>query len=132
NGGAMRTYGTELALNARVFNTKDFTFDFGFNVSHYKNKVESLPSGDILTQFGGATYLTSVGKDANLFYGLNSNGVYSTTAEANAEGLSRRLTNGSLVPFSGGDMRFTDVNGDKVIDDNDRMVIGNPNPDVIG
>jgi TonB-linked SusC/RagA family outer membrane protein len=132
NGGVMRTYGTELALNARVFNTKDFTFDFGFNVSHYKNKVESLPSGDILTQFGGATYLTSVGKDANLFYGLNSNGVYSTTAEANAEGLSRRLTNGSLVPFSGGDMRFTDVNGDKVIDDNDRMVIGNPNPDVIG
>lgn len=132
NGGAMRTIGTELSLNARVINTPDFIFDFGFNVSQYQNKIQSLPSGDILTQFGGATYLTSVGQDANLFYGLNSNGVYSTTAEANADGLSRRLTNGSLVPFSGGDMRFTDTNGDKVIDDNDRVVIGNPNPDVMG
>ena len=132
NGGAMRTFGTEFALNARVVNTSDFIFDLGINLSHYKNKVQNLPSGDILTQFGGATYLTSVGKDANLFYGLDSNGVYSTSAEADADGLSRRLTNGELVPFSGGDMRYTDANGDKVIDDKDRVVIGNPNPDVIG
>jgi TonB-linked SusC/RagA family outer membrane protein len=132
NSGAMRTYGAELGMNARVVNTLDFTFDFGFNVSHYNNEVQSLPSGDILTEFGGAAYLTSVGKDANLFYGLNSNGVYSTTAEATAAGLSKRLTNGDLVPFSGGDMRFTDVNGDKVIDDKDRVVIGNPNATVTG
>ena len=132
NSGSMRTYGTELALNARAVNTPDFIFDFGLNLSQYKNKVQSLPSGDILSQFGGATYLTSVGSDANLFYGLNSNGVYSTTAEANADGLSRRLSNGELVPFSGGDTRFADVNGDKVIDDKDRVVIGNPNPDVTG
>ncbi|WP_281225992.1 SusC/RagA family TonB-linked outer membrane protein [Flavobacterium aquiphilum] len=132
NSGAMRTFGTEFSLNARVINSPDFIFDFGFNLSHYENKVQSLPSGDILTQFGGATYLTSVGKDANLFYGLDSNGVYSTTAEANADGLSRRLTNGNLVPFGAGDMRFRDVNGDKVIDDKDRVVIGNPNPDIMG
>jgi len=132
NSGAMRTFGTEFSLNARVVSTPDFTFDFGFNLSHYENKVQTLPSGDFTTEFEGATYLTSVGKDANLFYGLDSNGVYSTTAEANADGLSRRLTNGSLVPFSGGDMRFRDVNGDKIIDDKDRVVIGNPNPDVMG
>ncbi len=29
-------------------------------------------------------------------------------------------------------MRFTDVNGDKVIDSKDRMVIGNPNPELTG
>ncbi|MBF4470715.1 SusC/RagA family TonB-linked outer membrane protein [Flavobacterium sp. HJJ] len=132
NSGAMRTYGVELGMNARVVNTPDFTFDFGFKVSHYNNEVQSLPSGDILTEFGGATYLTSEGKDANLFYGLRSNGVYSTTAEAVATGLSKRLTNGDLVPFGGGDMRFTDVNGDKIIDDKDRVVIGNPNAAVTG
>lgn len=132
NSGSMRTLGADLSLNARVINSADFTFDLGLNVSRYKNEVQSLPNGDILTQFAGATYLTSVGKDANLFYGLKSTGVYSTTAEANTAGLNRRLTNGELVPFTAGDMQFVDTNNDKVIDDNDRMVIGNPNPDVVG
>lgn len=132
NGGAMRTLGAELALKARIIRATDFTFDLGVNVSRYKNEIQGLPDGDILTQFAGATYLTSVGKDANLFYGLKTAGVYSTTAEANSAGLNRRLSNGELVPFTAGDMRFIDVNGDKVIDNNDRMVIGNPNPDVMG
>ena len=132
NSGAMRTLGAEVALNARVIKSKDFNLDLALNVSHYKNEIQALPNGDILTQFAGATYLTSVGKEANLFYGLKSNGVYSTTAEANAAGLSRRLTNGDLVPFAAGDMRFVDTNDDDVIDNNDRMVIGNPNPDIAG
>ena len=111
----------------------DFTFDFGLNLATYKNKVQSLPNGDILTQFGGATYITSVGKDANLFYGLQTNGVYSVLLQKLKQmDYHRRLTNGDLVPFKGGDMRFTDTNGDKVIDDKDRMVIGNPNPDLTG
>jgi TonB-linked SusC/RagA family outer membrane protein len=132
NSGAMRTLGADLELNARVIKSKDFTLDLGVNVSHYKNEIEGLPNGDILTQFAGATYLTSLGKDANLFYGLKSEGVYSTTADATAAGLNRRLTNGQLAPFTAGDMRFVDVNGDKIIDNNDRMVIGNPNPDMVG
>ncbi|MFV8324421.1 SusC/RagA family TonB-linked outer membrane protein [Flavobacterium sp. ZS1P14] len=132
NSGAMRTLGAELALKARVINSADFTFDFDLNLSRYKNEIQSLPNGDILTQFAGATYLTSVGKDANLFYGLNSTGVYSTTAEATAAGLNKRLSNGELIPFTAGDMRFTDTNNDHVIDNKDRMVIGNPNPDLVG
>ncbi|HEX8017198.1 MAG TPA: SusC/RagA family TonB-linked outer membrane protein, partial [Flavobacterium sp.] len=132
NSGQMKTLGAELSLNSRVISSPDFTFDFGLNLATYKNKVQTLPNGDILTQFGGATYITSVGNDANLFYGLKTNGVYSTTADANADGFSKRLSNGQLVPFAGGDMRFTDTNGDKVIDDKDRMIIGNPNPDLTG
>ena len=132
NSGAMRTIGGELGLQARIVKTADFNFDFGLNISRYSNEVQGLPNGDILTQFAGATYLTSVGKEANLFYGLRTDGVYSTTVEANAAGLSRRLSNGTIVPFSAGDMRFVDLNNDKLIDNNDRMVIGNPNPDVAG
>lgn len=132
NSAQMRTFGTEMSLNARAVSSPDFTFDFGLNLATYKNEIQSLPNGDIITQFGGATYITSVGRDANLFYGLQTNGVYSTTSDAQADGLSRRLTNGELVPFTGGDMRFTDTNGDKVIDDKDRIAIGNPNPDLTG
>lgn len=132
NAGAMRTLGAELALKARVIKATDLTVDLGLNLSRYKNEVQGLPNGDILTQFAGATYLTSIGKDANLFYGLKSTGVYSTTAEANAAGLSRRLPNGDIVPFTAGDMQFVDKNGDNIIDSNDRMVIGNPNADLLG
>lgn len=132
NAGAMRTLGAELALKARIFKSTDLTVDLGINLSRYKNEVQSLPNGDILTQFAGATYLTSVGRDANLFYGLQSSGVYSTTAEANESGLSRRLSNGDLVPFTAGDMQFVDTNNDNVIDNKDRMVIGNPNADLFG
>lgn len=132
NSGAMRTLGAELALKARVVNSNDFTFDLGLNLSRYKNEVQALPNGDIYTQFSGATYLTSVGKEANLFYGLKANGVFSTTAEATTAGLNRRLTNGNLIPFTAGDMRYVDTNNDHVIDNSDRVVIGNPNPDVAG
>ena len=132
NAGAMRTLGAEIALKARVVKATDLTVDLGLNLSRYKNEVQALPDGDIYTQFAGATYLTSVGKEANLFYGLKSTGVYSTTAEANAAGLNRRLPNGDIAPFAAGDMKFVDVNGDDFIDNNDRMIIGNPNPDVTG
>lgn len=132
NSAAMQTLGADLSLNARIAKSKNFAFDLGLNVSHYKNKVLGLPNGDILTQFAGATYLTSVGKDANLFYGLKSTGVYSTTADANAAGLNRRLSNGAIVPFTAGDIRYVDTNNDHIIDNKDRMVIGNPNPNVAG
>ncbi|MEL1240934.1 SusC/RagA family TonB-linked outer membrane protein [Flavobacterium flavipallidum] len=132
NSGSMKTTGAELALKARVVKSTDFNFDLGVNLSRYKNEIQGLPDGDILTQFGGATYLTSVGKDANLFYGLKSLGVFSTTAEASTSGLSRRLVNGDVVPFGAGDIHYADRNSDNIIDDSDRMVIGNPNPDLFG
>lgn len=132
NSGNMKTQGIELSLNSRLINTQDLKFDLGVNLAKYKNEVLSIPNNRILTQFGDATYITDEGQDANLFFGYLANGIYSTTAEANAAGLSRRMENGSLMPFSGGDVIFEDLNGDKVIDDNDRKVIGNPNPDLTG
>ncbi|MFG6688094.1 TonB-dependent receptor domain-containing protein, partial [Mariniflexile sp. HNIBRBA6329] len=132
NSGTMKTQGIELGLNSRIINTSDMKFDLGINLSKYKNEVLGMPNNRIITQFGGATYITDEGQDANLFFGYQANGVYSTTAQANAAGLSRRLENGSLMPFAGGDVIFEDLNGDKVIDENDRKVIGNPNPDFTG
>ena len=132
NSAAMRTNGYEISANSRILGKKDVKVDLGFSISQYKNQITSLPSGEFFTQFGGATYITKVGQDANLFYGLTSNGIFNTNAEAAASGLRRRLPNASEVPYQGGDVRFVDLNGDKVIDDKDRTVIGNPNPDFVG
>src|SRR5207249_9300417 len=82
--------------------------------------------------FAGATYITQTSGGPNLFYGYKTNGVFVSDQVAAQENLSIRKTDGSLVPFKGGDVRFVDVNGDHVIDENDRQVIGDPNPEFFG
>lgn len=131
NSGSMTSKGYEGSLNARLINSA-LKMDIGVNMSHYKNKISRLPVEEIITDFGGATFITREGQAPNLFYGLHSNGVFSSSQEAEASGLQRRMPNGDLVPFGGGDMIFTDVNGDNIIDDDDRSVIGDPNPDWVG
>ncbi|MGO4912110.1 SusC/RagA family TonB-linked outer membrane protein [Leeuwenhoekiella sp. W20_SRS_FM14] len=132
NSGTMQTRGIDLSLNSRLVNTSDIKFDLGFTLSRYINEVTDIPNEIILSQFGGATYITHEGEDANLFFGYQTNGVYATTAEATAAGLKIPLGNGNFAPFQGGDVIFTDLNGDQVIDEQDRTVIGNPNPDFTG
>jgi TonB-linked SusC/RagA family outer membrane protein len=132
NGGGMKTTGIDVSVNGRIINTKSFKWDAGVVVAKYTNTITQLPGNSSFTTFGGATVITQVGSPANLFYGLKTNGVYSSDAEASADGLTKRTANAVYLPFKGGDVRFIDVNGDKVIDDNDRQVIGNPNPDFSG
>jgi len=132
NRGGMQTTGADFGVNARILN-KTFKWDVGINLATYNNKIKSLPNGtDILTNYANGTYLTRVGQSANLFYGQRTNGVYATNAEAAAAGLSMVNSAGVTVPFKGGDMRFVDTNGDKIINAADRVVIGDPNPDIFG
>jgi TonB-linked SusC/RagA family outer membrane protein len=132
NTGAMQTNGADLSLNGRIINNSTIKFDAGINISTYKNKVNALPVDNMLTSYGGATLITQVGQPLAMFYGFQSNGVYASAAQASAANLSVRATDGSLVPFKAGDVRFTDVNKDGVIDNSDRVIIGNPNPDFVG
>jgi len=131
NSGSMKTEGYEGSLNARLIN-RGLKFDVGLNVSHYKNTITGLPSEEILTEFGGATFITREGLAPNLYYGLHSNGVFSSNQEAETSGLQKRMPNGDLVAFGGGDMIFSDLNNDNIIDDQDRAVIGDPNPEWVG
>lgn len=132
NQGGMQTSGLDFGLNTRIIN-QNFKWDLGVNLGLYRNKVQRLPNGnDIVTSYANGSYITRVGQAANLFYGQRTNGVYATDAEAAASGLSILNSAGTLVPFKGGDMRFIDTNGDKIINSADRVVIGNPNPDLFG
>jgi TonB-linked SusC/RagA family outer membrane protein len=131
NSGAMTTSGVEASVNARILNS-NFKWDLGFNIGKYTSKVDVLPTDKIFTSFTGATYITQPNSAPNLFYGYKTNGVFISDAVAAQENLSIRKPDGSLVVFKGGDMRFVDVNGDRIIDENDRQVIGNPNPDFFG
>ena len=132
NDGAMQTTGLDVSLNIRAINQPNLKWDIGANISTYKNKVEQVPGDRFITQFAGATLLTEKGQPASQFYGLTTNGVFASDADALASGLMRKMKDGSLVSFSGGDMHFSDLNGDKIIDDNDRSVLGSAHPDWFG
>jgi len=131
NNGAMKTNGIELAVNGRLINSA-VKWDMGLTLSHYKSVLTQIPGNQLITTYAGASILSQVGNQANLFYGYKTNGIYTTNAAATAAGLSSRNASGNLIPFQGGDVKFVDVNGDKVIDSKDMQVIGNPNPDFVG
>ncbi len=132
NSGGLKTTGVEFTAAARLINKKNFNWDAGFNISTNVSSVTKLPAANIITSFAGATYITQVAGSPNEFYGHKANGVYVSDAVAAAEGLSVKKADGTLAAFKGGDVRFADVNGDKVIDDNDRVNLGSAAPNLYG
>lgn len=132
NDGKLLNRGFELALSGKIVNTRDLTVNINLTMAHNKNKVLALADGDYLTKVYGGEILTAENQPFGQFYGYKTNGVYSTAAEAAAEGLNMRAVTGALVPFEAGDVRFVNQNDDNVIDENDRVVIGNSNPDFFG
>jgi TonB-linked SusC/RagA family outer membrane protein len=132
NGGSMNTNGMDFSMSARLINKQKLKWDIGLVIGTYKNRVTKLPGNQSIYNYGGATIISSVGYASNLFYGFKTNGVYATDGEAATAGLVKRQSDASYAPFKGGDIRFVDLNGDKIIDNNDRQVIGNATPDFTG
>ncbi len=139
NEGTMKNRGFEVNMNAALLNKKDWKWEVGFTMGHYNNRITSLPNGDYTTSiYGDENVLTAVGYAAGSFYGWETAGVFADDAEASTAGALGYLkypTGLAETPyrnFQAGDVHFVDQNGDGIIDDNDKVVIGNPNPDIYG
>ncbi len=133
NGGEMTNNGIEFSVQARITNTAKVKWDMGLVFARNRNKISQLAGNNsLITNYSGATIITQVGQQANLFYGYRTNGVYESNAAGAASGLTNKTADGGFVAFQGGDMKFVDLNGDKIIDEKDREQIGNPNPDFTG
>lgn len=134
NEGKLENSGFDVHAIVKVLALKDFRWEVGASIGHYKNEVTALPDNDrsFETDVYGATIQTKVGQPVGLFYGYKTNGVYSTTQEALADGKYIIKENGEKVYFQGGDMNFADLTPDGIIDEKDRTVIGDPNPDIYG
>ncbi len=139
NNGKMENQGYDVTAIMKVIAHKDWQWQLGASVGHYKNKITELAGVDYIdNEVYGATIRTQVGQAANLFYGYQTEGVFSTTADAvaagkNGEALYIMSENGrDKMYFGAGDMHFTDMNGDGQISEADRVVIGDPNPDIYG
>jgi len=142
NGGKLRNEGFDVTASVKVLALKDWQWQVGASVGHYKNKIVELVDGKnyIDNEVYGATVRTQVGKPANLFYGYKTEGVFASTQAADDAALYILADNGVTKNYFGaGDMKFYDKNGDGRIFDgggddalDDRVVIGDPNPDIYG
>ena len=141
NGGSMENTGVDLTLTGHIIATKNWNWELGASLGHYKNKLTALPDGKNYTETDvyGATIRSEIGKPVNLFYGYKTAAtpsgtiVYATSEAAAADGLGIREANQVDVrKFGAGDVKYVDANNDKIIDENDMQVIGDPNPDLYG
>lgn len=115
NYGKILNTGFDISLNWTDKVGKDFSYNIGVNLSTLRNRVKDL-SGNSIIQ-GGKT-VNIVGKEMNSFYGFKMIGVYQTEEECAADPIA--VANG-LVP---GDLKYADLNGDGVLDGNDRTTLG--------
>ena len=133
NGGELSNKGLEVSANLKLVNHTRFKWEVGASVGHYKNEIESLPDNkEYITSLYGADILTSVGNPAGVFYGYKTLGVF--TGEEAVASANLRLIDEDGVShyFKAGDIHFDDFTKDGIIDEKDRQVIGNPNPDFFG
>ena len=143
NGGELRNTGYEVSFSVKPVVTKDWRVEMGASVGHYKNEVTKLPAGNFETEVYGASILTAVNNPVGLFYGYKTEGVFADDAAAQAAAVNANPATrdtylyfedkaGARQYFKAGDVHFTDLNNDGKIGEEDRMVIGDPNPDIYG
>ena len=119
NVGVIRNSGFELALNWNDRISDKLSYSIGGNISTLKNEVRDL-YGQPYIDGGSAEFRqrSIVGQPLLAFFGREVVGVYQNEAEIQADPIA--VANG-LVP---GDFKYKDQNGDKLLNDDDRVVLG--------
>lgn len=155
NVGSIRNRGLEFMINATPIRKKDLQWNVMYNMSFNEATIRSLYDNIALRS---AFWLTEPGGLLGNFYGWRALGVYSynesnaydenwerlmpvigsnglPTGEYTLGGktysgkINRMYTQGNLL--RGGDVIWDNIRKDSVIDDNDRMVLGNAQPKFI-
>lgn len=149
NIASINNRGIEFTLGAKIVQHKNFAYNTSINVSANRNRLTSLADpteSAILTSVGWEalyasipSYIAKIGGPLGQMYGLVSNGLYQYND-------FDRLPNGTYVlkpnvPTSiyssgsvvqPGDNKFVDINKDGIINDDDKVVIGNGYPLLFG
>lgn len=121
NWGEILNMGVDFNINWEHHVGKNWTYFIGGNVSWLHNRVMSLRDG--VNMIKGGKTVQKVGEKMNSYYGFKVIGVYQTEEECASDPVA--VANG-LVP---GDFKYEDVNGDKVINEADKQILGSYIPD---
>ncbi|MGE0078022.1 MAG: SusC/RagA family TonB-linked outer membrane protein [Bacteroidales bacterium] len=141
NDGEIENKGFEFTVTGDILRNKDYSLSATLIYSRNRNKVIDLgnavatglqtdPNTGMKYEFWGSSLSTfseypnilAIGKAVNVFYGYKVDGII----QSEAEGLAAGLTGDEAQP---GEFKYVDINDDGEITDDDRTIIGNPNPD---
>jgi len=131
NAGSTRNKGFEFAIGYTDKIGKDFTFGINYNFTTIKNVVTEVNNESRYVQSGnfgiGQQPIARMeeGQSIGYFYGLQTDGIFQNAAEVAAHP-SQVALSPNTAP---GDIRYRDLNGDGVINFDDRTKVGSPLPD---
>lgn len=151
NQGGLDNQGVEFSLNARIIDRQDWKWSVNGNIGFNKSEITDLGLeasdfgclgervgfyGNSLGDHFGVAHIFLTGEAPGLFFGYKTQGIVQTE-DVTDQGVKYIKTDGTVgyyTDFNGtvpqaGDVKFVDVNGDGVVDENDRTIIGDPNPD---
>lgn len=142
NIGKMQNRGLEITLETQNIKTKDFTWNTNFNISFNRGKIKELNAGQetLLSTvsfdngYQTPSYIAQVGKPVGLMYGFVYDGTYKyEDFDKTASGdyiLKANVPNngGDRTAIKPGTAKYKDINGDGVVNDNDRTIIGRGHP----
>lgn len=152
NQGSLLNKGIEISLNGDVIrNRNGWTWNVGGNIGFNKSSIEDLgfaPSdfgmlkgvrgyqgSTIGDQFGIANIFL-VGEAPGLFFGYQTQGIIQTEDVVNGQvayiakdGSTKYYKSSVGNDLTPGSIKSVDLNEDGVVDENDKTILGNPNPD---
>lgn len=122
NIGSIRNRGIEVELTTQNL-TGRLKWSTSLNVSYNQNKVLSLgdDNSTVFTGYDSTTQVFMVDQPLRTFYMYDAVGVYQTQADLKKYPVMQNT--------KVGDVRYRDANGDGMIDDRDRTLMGKPDPD---
>lgn len=122
NIGTMENKGLELSINTNV-PIGQVVWKSDFNIAHNKNKILSLLDDELPIAIGDNRAL-QVGKSIGAYYIFDWDGLYQYDGEVPQEQFD--------LGVRAGDVRWRDMDGNNIINDNDRIVTGDSNPKLTG
>lgn len=133
NAGSVRNQGFEFAIRYDKQLSSDVRFTVAYNLTTLTNEVTAINGADFL-EGGGFSVgqpppaRMEVGQPIGYFYGFVTDGLFQTPEELDPDNRPSQAALGAEPGL--GDIRFVDINGDGVIDFDDRTNIGDPIPDL--
>ena len=133
NSGNVTNEGLEFTLGYDVFRHGDFKWNLNANIAFNKNTIGGL-NGDQYanTLWYGAdnVFIQRNGCPIGAIFGYVEDGFYDNEAEVRADP-KYTTASAATVLSKIGEIKYVDVNGDGLINDADRVIIGDTNPDFV-